>query len=87
MPQQLTQLCRLMRQTQNGEYSVTMSTHTFTTAFNFPRKYDLQKGENEPSPMAGLSADDVKHFTMTSSLDKRSLQQLHCSNHKYSWEV
>lgn len=87
MPQQLTQLCALMRQTQNGEFSVTLSTQTFTTAFNFPRKCDLQKNDDEAIPLAGLSADDVKHFTKASSLDKKSLQQLHCANHKYTWEI
>jgi len=87
MPQQLTQLCRLMEQTQNGEYFVTLSTQTFTTAFNFPRKSALQQSGYEPSPIAGLSASDIKHFTVSSLLDKKSLQQLHCSNHKYGWEV
>lgn len=88
MPQQLTHLCKLMRETQNGEYSVTMSTETFTTAFNFPRECNIEESDNEPLPIAGLSAEDVKHFTMTSStLDKKSLRQLHCSNHKYTWVV
>lgn len=75
-----------MEQTQNGEYSVTLSTEMFTTAFNFSRK-SLQENDDEPSPIAGLSASDVKHFTVSSSLDKKSLRQLHCSNHKYGWEV
>lgn len=87
MPQQLTQLCRLMGHTQNGEYSAVLSTQTFTTAFNFSKKSDLQENDSELSPIAGLSGDDVKHFTMNSSLDKKSLRQLHCSNHKYAWEV
>lgn len=87
MPQQLTQLCRLMGQAQNGEYSVTLFTRTFTAAFNFPRKCDLQECATEILPLAGLSADDVKHFTVTSSLDKNSLRHLHCSNNKYTWEV
>ena len=88
MPQQLTQLCRLLGQTQNGEYSVAMSTHTFTTAFNLSKKHDLQEEtEDVPLPMAGLSSNDVEHFTKSSSLDKKSLRQLHCFNHKYSWQV
>ena len=85
MPQQLTQLCGLLGQTQNGEYSVAMSTRTFTTAFNFPKKHE--DTEDVPVPLAGLSANDVNHFTKSSSLDKKSLRQLHCFNHKYSWEV
>ena len=70
MPQQLTQLCRLMGQTQNGDYSITLSSQMFTAGFNFSRKCDLQESNNELSLVAGLSADDVKHFTLNSSLDK-----------------
>ena len=88
MPQQLTQLCRLMGQMQNGDYSVTLSAQMFTAAFNFSkRKCDLQESSGELSPVAGLSADDVKHFTLNSSLDKKSLRHLDCHNLKYTWEV
>ena len=87
MPQQLTQLCRLMGQTQNGDYSVTLSSQIFTAAFNFSRKCDLQESDSELPPVVGLSADDVKHFTLNSSLDKKSLRRLDCCNLKYTWEV
>ena len=87
MPQQLTQLCRLMGQTQNGDYSITLSSQMFTAGFNFSRKCDLQESNNELSLVAGLSADDVKHFTLNSSLDKKSLRRLDCHDLKYTWEV
>ncbi|XP_065912877.1 protein downstream neighbor of son homolog isoform X2 [Dysidea avara] len=89
MPQQLTQLCRLMAETQNGHFSVTLSTMAPTVAFNFPvhEQVDCEETNNEVTSMAGLSDIDIRHFSSPSALNKQAIQRLHCHHHKYNWEA
>jgi len=88
MPQQFTQLCRLMAETQNGQFSVALSTMPPTVAFNFPAHEQADHISNEAATsMAGLNDIDVKHFTSLSTLNKQAIQRLHCHHHKYNWDV
>ena len=89
LPQQLTQLCKLMAEAQNGHFSVTLSTLAPTVAFNFPvnKQAGHEDTNNGATSMAGLTDSDVKHFKSSSSLHKQAIQRLHCHHHKYTWEV
>ena len=88
LPTQLIQLCQLLESTQDGDYSITLTTHRPTVAFNC----SILADQDSPITESDATRQGVKQEVLqllakkgNDRMDGLCMKEIFCKEHQYRW--
>ena len=84
LPSCMYELCRLLQDTQDGQFAASFSVHQLSVAFNIPSV--AHQDPWDPTHDSGLSTEQMEYFKESTVPSNLCMKELHCQNSVFSWK-